>query len=314
MSIPVPSIGTPLSPLSPEGEATRSLILVTIVLVSVIALVVSALVVYAIVRYRDRGDGIEPKQNDGNRKVEIAYTLIPLGIQCGLFAFTVFTMQRAEPAEPNRPPDLEITAHQWWWELHYPGAHVATANEIHLPAGQSMLAELRSADVIHELWIPQLGPKMDTVPGKPNRLVLQADHLGEYLGNCAEFCGVGHAWMRVRVIVQSPEDFQKWEAEQAKPAAPASGSALHGQQIFQNETCIQCHAIQGVSTTGNVGPDLTHFGSRQTLGAGVADNTPEELSRWLANPQALKPGCYMPRMRLAKEQISDLTDYLEGLK
>jgi len=314
MSFPSPSLGTPFSSRSPQADALRSLILVTIWLTSAIALLVTSLIAYAIVRYRDRGTGAEPLQTGGNRKIEIAYTLIPLGIQCALFVFTVITMQRAEPQETGRSPDLVVIAHQWWWELHYPDGHVVSANEIHLPVNEPMLTELQSADVIHELWIPQLGPKMDTVPGKPNHLVLQADQVGEYLGNCAEFCGVGHAWMRVRVVVQTDADFAAWDHLQAQPAPEVSGAALRGEQTFQSETCIQCHAIQGLSTTGHVGPDLTHFASRATLGAGVGDNTPEELKRWLGNPQSLKPGCYMPNMRLIPSQISDLTAYLEALK
>jgi cytochrome c oxidase subunit 2 len=307
-------MGSALSPLSPQAEALRTLILVTVTLTSLIALLVTGLVIYAVVRYRGRGTGDEPRQTGGNRKIEITYTLIPLAIQCGLFGLTVLTMQRAAPQRTNRSPDLVIVAHQWWWELHYPSAHVVTANEIHLAAGGAMWVQLQSADVIHELWIPQLGPKMDAVPGMPNHLLLEADQPGEYLGDCAEYCGVGHAWMRVRVVVQTPQDFEAWERQQALSAAAVTGSALRGREVFQTQTCIQCHSIQGVDMTGTVGPDLTHFASRATLGAGVADNTPAELSRWLNDPQSIKPGCNMPRMRLKATEISDLTAYLEALR
>jgi cytochrome c oxidase subunit 2 len=155
---------------------------------------------------------------------------------------------------------------------------------------------------------------MDAVPGKPNHLLLEPDRVGEYLGDCAEYCGAGHAWMRLRIVVQSPADFEAWEHQQAMPPAKAVGSAQQGRQFFQMQTCIQCHTIEGVSEIGDVGPNLTHFGSRATLGAGVADNTPEELRLWLNDPQSIKPGCYMPRMRLTPTQITDLTAYLEALK
>jgi cytochrome c oxidase subunit 2 len=308
-------MGTPLSPISPQGNALRMLILVTIALVGVIGLVVTGLVAYAVIRYRDReqGEGAEPRQTGGIRRVEIAYTIIPLGIQCGLFMLTVVTMHRAEPSTQGRSPDLVIVAHQWWWELHYPGANVVTANEIHLPAGREVLAELRSADVIHEVWVPQLGPKMDTVPGMPNHLLLQAERPGEYLGDCAEFCGAGHAWMRLRVIVQTPADFAAWESRQAQSPAPQTGSALRGRAVFQARTCVKCHAVQGLCDAA-IGPDLTHFASRATLGAGVADNTAAELSRWLSDPQAIKPGCHMPNMRLTRSELADVSAYLEGLK
>jgi len=307
-------MGTPLSPVSPQADALRTLILVTVALAGFIGLLVTGLVTYAVIRYRDRGTGAEPRQSGGNRKIEIAYTLIPLGIQCGLFSLTVVTMHRAEPTTTNRPPDLVIVAHQWWWELNYPGAHVVTANEIHLPAGKAMLVELRSADVIHELWVPQMAPKMDAVPGMPNHLVLEADRPGEYLGDCAEYCGAGHAWMQLRVDVQTPQDFEAWERGQSRPPSLATGLAERGRDIFQSRTCIECHAIDGLGSRGNVGPDLTHFASRATLGAGVADNTPEELDRWLNDPQSLKPGCYMPRMRLTPTEVVDLMAYLEGLR
>lgn len=292
----------------------RFLIVITVILATVIGVLVTGLIAYAVIRYRDRGDGAEPAQTGRKRNVEIAYTVIPLGIQCGLFFLTVMTMHRAEPQEADRAPDLVIVAHQWWWEIRYPSAAVVSANEIHLPAGRQIWAELRSADVIHELWVPQLGPKMDTVPGKPNRLMLQADQVGEYLGDCAEYCGPGHAWMRLRVVVQSPTDFAAWEKQQAQPAAAITAPFAHGREIFQTQTCIQCHTITGVSNIGKVGPDLTHFGSRATLGAGVADNTAVQLQSWLENPQLLKPGCYMPQMRLQPADVQDLTAYLEALK
>jgi cytochrome c oxidase subunit 2 len=308
------SMGTPLSPLSPQADALRNLIVITVTLTGVIALLVTALVLFAVIHYRDRGTGVEPHQTGGNRKIEIAYTLIPLAIMCALFVMTVVTMHNAEPKTADRSPDLVIVAHQWWWELRYPDAHVVTANEIHLPVGKAMLVELRSADVIHELWIPQLGPKMDTVPGMPNHLVLQADQVGEYLGDCAEYCGVGHAWMRLRVVVQPQREFEAWEQEQAKPTLVIGNSDRRGRTLFQSQTCIQCHSIQGVSIAGNVGPDLTHFASRATLGAGVLDNSSAELHRWLSDPQSIKPGCYMPNMRLRSTEINDLTAYLEASK
>jgi len=314
MSPSLPSMGTPFSPLSPQGDAVRLLILVTIVLAGVIALVVTGLIVYAVIRYRDRGTGVEPPQSGGKRKIEIAYTLIPLGIQCGLFSLTVWTMHRAEPQAANRAPDLVIVAHQWWWELHYPGGHVVTANEIHLPAGKAIWTELKSADVIHELWIPQLGPKMDAVPGLSNHLMLRADWTGEYLGDCAEYCGAGHAWMRLRIVVQTPAEFEAWERRQSEPAGMVEGSAERGREFFQSHTCIQCHAVAGLALGANVGPDLTHFASRATLGAGVADNTPEKLRDWLNDPQSMKPGCYMPRMRLSPTDVTNLAAYLEALR
>ena len=310
----LPSMGTPFSPVSPQAFAVRTLILVTVGLCSVIGLVVTTLVAYAVIRYRDRGTGAEPRQTGGNRKVEIAYTVIPLGIQVGLFTMTVITMRHAEPPVPSRTPDLVVVAHQWWWELHYPGAGITTANEIHLPAGREILMELRSDDVIHELWIPRMGPKMDAVPGLSNHLIFEGDHPAIYLGNCAEYCGAGHAWMRLRVVVQAPGDFAAWEEQMTRAPAAMAGEGLRGREFFESHTCVDCHSIEGLGSTANVGPDLTHFASRATLGAGVAENTPKELALWLEDPQAMKPGCHMPRMQLTAEDISELTAYLEALR
>jgi len=307
-------MGSPFSPLSPQADATRTLIVITLVLAGTIALVVTGLVTYAMIRYRDRGTGAEPRRSGGNRKIEIAYTIIPLAIELGLFLLTVRTMHRVEQQDPNHAPDLVIVAHQWWWELHYPDANVVSANEIHLPAGKALWVELKSADVIHELWVLQLGPKMDAIPGMPNHLFLEADTPGQYLGTCSQYCGAGHAWMRLLIVVQTPHDFAAWEQGQSQLPTSPTGSAAHGRQIFEARTCIQCHAIDGVSMTGDVGPNLTHFASRSTLGAGVADNTAEELRSWLRNPQAMKPGCYMPNMRLTEAEITELTAYLGSLK
>lgn len=305
-------ITSPLAPASPQAHSISELIIGVIVLASTVALVVSGLIAWSIVRYRDK-EGAIPSQTEGNRKVEIIYTIIPLLIMATLFCFSVMTMGRAEPAS-DKPSDLVIIAHQWWWEIRYPESGIVTANEIHLPAGIPMNMELRSADVIHELWAPQLAPKMDLVPGQNNRLTIQGDSAGVYLGTCAEFCGVGHAWMRVRVIVQTPEEFKQWESAQRLPPQPVMPAGERGRAMFFARSCIQCHAIDGTSAQGDTGPNLTHLASRATLASGVLDNTPENLRLWLADPQTIKPGCHMPNMKLTNEEVDQIAKYLESLK
>jgi cytochrome c oxidase subunit 2 len=194
---------------------------------------------------------------------------------------------------------------------------VVVANEIHIPVGQALSLQLESMDVLHEFWVPELGRKMTAVPGHPNHIWLEADLPGTYLGECTEFCGTEHAWMHFLVVAEPKADFESWLARQFLPAtgpAPGEAAALKGAAKFQQSSCASCHAIKGTAATGKVGPDLTHFASRRQLGAGVADNTPENLHRWLANPQMVKPGVMMPDFKFSEDQVAELTAYLETLK
>jgi cytochrome c oxidase subunit 2 len=314
MSVYSSQVTTALAPNSPQAHSMSLLIMGVVIMACAVALLVSGLVAYALIRFRDRGQGA-PRQGEGNRLVEIVYTVVPLGMMVTLFVFTVFTMRRAEPPIKS-PPQLVIIAHQWWWELRYPGAGVVSANEIHIPAGVPFRTELRSADVIHEFWMPQLGPKMDAVPGQVNRLMLQGDRPGVCLGACAEFCGAQHAWMRLRVIIEPPARFASWErAQKAVPAPPPAGTlAGRGRAQFLSQSCSQCHALGGTVAGGDTGPDLTHLASRATLASGALDNTPSNLRRWLSDPQEIKPGCHMPNMKLSPAQIDQIVAYLETLK
>ena len=248
--------------------------------------------------------------------MEIGWTVAPAVLLIVLAVLTLYTMRISDPSvQSQEQPDLVIVGHQWWWEVRYPKAGVVTANEIHLPAGQRLLTRIESADVIHSFWVPALGRKMDAIPGHPNHLYIQADTPGTYLGTCAEYCGAQHAWMRIRVIVQTPKDFQAWLQQQAAvPATPTSGQAAQGAQLFQDLTCRNCHSIAGTSAHGTFAPDLTHLTDRQTIGAGVLDNTPANLALWLTNPQAIKPGSYMPNLNLSSDQVMSLVAYLESLK
>ncbi|MFN2166366.1 MAG: cytochrome c oxidase subunit II [Anaerolineae bacterium] len=303
-----------LPPNSPQAQSIQNQFLLTLLVAAGVFLLVTLLVLFASWRYRWRGDSDEPRQVYGIRKLEIGWTVAPALLLLVLFGLTLYTMRTVDPPKPgDAQPDLQIIAHQWWWEVHYPKSGAVTANEIHIPTGQQLLTEVESADVIHDFWVPQLARKVDATPGYPTSIWLQADKPGTYLGTCAEFCGAQHAWMRIRVVAQSPSDFQAWEQQQlAQPAAPSSDLAAQGAQIFQQRTCTNCHAIAGTGATQQIGPDLTHLGDRETLGAGVLDNTPEELARWLKDPQAIKPGSYMPNLKLSDSEINALVAYLEA--
>jgi cytochrome c oxidase subunit 2 len=279
-----------------------------------ILLLVIGLVSYAVHKFRQKPGAPTPKPVYGNVKLEIAYTL---GFIVILGVISVFSIRAMEASDPptGDANTLLIVAHQWWWEVRYPASGIVTANEIHIPVNRPQQAGLRSADVIHDFWVPELGRKMDIIPGTENRSWFAADAPGIYLGACAEYCGQEHAWMRIRVVAQTPEDFAKWQqAQLAVPLTPTGGDAAQGAQDFQQLSCASCHTIRGTAAKERIGPDLTHVASRQTIAAGRLENTPGNLATWLLEPDLVKPGCKMPNLHLPREQINSLVAYLETLK
>jgi cytochrome c oxidase subunit 2 len=309
---------SPFSPISPQARAIEQLFNVTLVVMAAIFVLVLGLVLYIWFRFRRRpGEGSrgEPYQDFGRPRLEILWTVVPTLIVIGLFILTVQTMRVADPGVPQgAEPDLTVIGHQWWWEVRYPKLGVITANEIHIPADEKLLLRLQSADVIHSFWVPQLGRKMDMIPGHPTQMWIQADQVGAYRGECSEYCGVEHAWMHFLLVVQPAGAYAAWVQHQLLAStAPSAPEAERGARLFQQLTCVSCHAIDGTAARARVGPDLTHVASRQFLGAGVLTNTPDHLTRWLENPQAVKPGCYMPNLRLTAAEVRALTAYLETL-
>lgn len=272
-------------------------------------------VVLSLIRFRASPDNPEQmKPAFGNHRLEIAWTIVPLLIVAFLFAITARGMRLADPAV-NRAPDIVVTGHQWWWEIHYLPSGAVAANEMHIPVGKRLLVRLESADVIHDFWAPQLGRKMDMIPGHPNSIWIEADRKGSFQGSCGEYCGSQHAWMRFTVYADAPADFARWQQAQLRvPASPREGPAADGRRLFASLTCVNCHAISGTGATAHYGPDLSHFASRATLGAGVSPNTADALFRWLRNPQDIKPGCLMPNFQLKRDQITELVAYLETLR
>ncbi|HEY3821411.1 MAG TPA: cytochrome c oxidase subunit II [Polyangiaceae bacterium] len=306
-------LGSTFDPHSPEALAISTLFGQTLIVCGIIGVVVAALVGTCIVRFREGKRPGEPVQNHGNRSLEITWTLIPLGIVIGLFVLTARAMAASDPPA-NREPDIVVVGHQWWWEARYASGTV-TANELHVPVGKDLLVRVESSDVIHDFWVPQLGRKVDAIPGHPSTIWIQADAPGTYLGACAEFCGAEHAWMRIVVVADSPADFEAWDRHEREPAEEplSTGEAVRGEETFRERTCINCHTIQGVGGT-RVAPDLTHLAERKTLGAGVLTNDPPSLARWLREPQVVKPASHMPDLNLSETEVSDLAAYLETLR
>jgi cytochrome c oxidase subunit II len=297
-----------------QAAAISNLFILVLIVCAVIFLIVTAMVVSSLVRFRHKPGGLDPAPRHGNWKLETTWTVVPFLTVIWLLALTAKGMKESDPSS-NQAPDLLVISHQWWWEARYPRSGVVTANEIHIPVGVRWLVALESADVIHDFWVPRLGPKMDAVPGHLNRLWLEADKPGSYLGTCSEFCGAQHAQMHFLVFAQSVPEFEAWQEQQGKPVpSKLAEPAQEGARIFQQMTCVNCHTIDGTQAKGQTAPDLTHFGGRQTLGAVLRPNNPENLSRWLKNPQDVKPAVLMPDLKLTDIQVSGLTAYLESLQ
>lgn len=280
---------------------------------AVFFLVVAA-TVYSIIKFRSSRRN-NPAQFRDNKKVEI----IAVSIAASLIIFfgyrTVVLMNRINPPVNGATPDIVVTGHQWWWEVEYPGTGVTTANEFHIPVGRKTLVELRSADVIHSFWVPNLAGKQDMVPGYGSHLWLNVKRPGTYVGVCGEFCGQQHAWMRLKVVAHPQEEYDQWLAANAGDASiPDDPTALSGAAVFKSMSCQSCHAIRGYNPGSHTGPDLTHLASREYLAGGVVKNTPENIHRWLTDPQKVKPGAHMPNMHLTNQQKEDLTAFLKQLK
>lgn len=308
---------TALDPRSPHAGAIYDLGLVTTIVCLAIFVIVTSIIVFAILRCRWREGDRDPPQHAGHKRLEIAWTAVPLLIVIGLFVLTVRTMGITDPPPPPVPaePDLVVIGRQWWWEIRYPQSGVVAANEIHIPVGEALSVRLEATDVLHEFWAPNLTRKMTTVPGQPNHIWLQADEPGTYLGVCSEFCGTQHAWMRFIVVAEPREAFEAWQREQLAPAPePVTPAQRRGRELFLENTCVNCHAINGTPAQARVAPDLTHIMSRRALGAGIVPNTIPALRLWLEDPHVVKRGVKMPSYRFTDRQLDDLVAYFETLQ
>lgn len=280
-------------------------------------LLVGFLIAFICIKFaRKKHDDDEPVQTSGNKKLEALMIGGPTLLLIFFFYQTVTTINAVAPSHPEkRQPDVIITGHQWWWEVNYPASKVITANEVHLPVGQDLLLEMRTADVIHDWWVPELGNKIDVIPGRNNYLSLHINKSGNYTGACSEFCGAQHAWMRIHVVAEPLPAFQQWISENEKSAFPPSDAqAITGARLFQTKTCATCHRIQGTPAAGIEGPDLTHLASRRTLLTGLLKNNAQNLMAWVAHPQQIKTGAHMPDFKFQHDSLNAIVHYLEQLK
>jgi cytochrome c oxidase subunit 2 len=282
--------------------------------VIVFVLVEGALVV-AILRFRERPGGPEPKATHGNTLLEISWTLAPALVLVLIAIPTIKTIWDVDRPARGESIVVEAIGHQWWWEFRYPDLGVVTADEMHIPVGQQIDVRLTSADVIHSFWFPRLGGKRDVIPGHETQIWFTADSAGLYLGQCAEFCGLSHALMKMELVAESPEDFQAWvEGQRADAVVTDSAAFAEGSQAFLQGGCIACHTVRGTIAQGVIGPDLTHVGSRRRIAAGILDNTPENMEHWIRNSRDVKPGSLMVVPELDDETVRRIVAYLQGLK
>ena len=368
---------------------------------------VELLLLYVMFRYRRRPNDAEPEHVHGNTTLELTWTILPAFILAIIAVPTVQQIWKYQTGAPANALQIDVIGHQWWWEFRYPEQNITTANELYIPTGRPVNFSLRSVDVIHSFWIPNLGGKRDLMRNRTNFLWFTPDSVGTqaFNGSCNEYCGTSHANMRFRAYTVSPDEFDRWVAGQqanavfpgaaaVPPAAPAgaatatpvastqtpaqtppatspgtagysfpadqlpdhvvpktpipdgltfddallaAGDAQRGFAQYSRSACIGCHRIRGnPASQGVIGPDLTHFGGRHTLGAGLYPNDARHLALWIKNAPKMKPqfmgsfpmptlgmGEYDPRLKvtvgaaqggLTDQQIADIVAYLLSLK
>ena len=318
----------PMYYLESFGSPGRQIAEITwgvLILAIIVVVIIAVLVVAGVVLRARRGVEMTRDQEavsrpDDRHAIRWIYSGLALTTVV-LIGFTVWTVATLTAiGSPRQEPvvTIEVTGHQWWWEVRYVGEDPArtfeTANEIHVPVDQPVRFRLSSADVIHSFWVPSLSGKTDLIPGQENVTWLEAEAVGAYRGQCAEYCGLQHAHMGLRVFAEPPEDFAAWWDEQLEPAEDAVvPEAEAGRQIFV-ENCAVCHTVRGTIAGGEVGPDLTHLMSRSTIAANLLPNTIGHLSGWIANPQKLKPGTKMPNLDLSGPELEAIRSYLVTLQ
>jgi len=265
---------------------------------------------------------VEPPQESERRRWQVVISAITITVII-LFVFLIASYSSGRSLYLNDPTknglSIQLTGHQWWWEVRYNDVDASniftTANEIHIPVGVPVMFTLQGADVIHSFWVPNLAGKKDLIPGKINTLWLQADKAGVYRGQCAEYCGLQHAKMALWIVAEPQEQFNAWRQNQTQQALPpASDSQKRGQQVFFSATCVMCHAINGTPAGSNIGPNLTHVGSRNMIAAATLSNTSDHMAQWIKDSQMFKPGNRMPQHNLSDADLQALVEYLQSLK
>jgi cytochrome c oxidase subunit 2 len=310
--------GEPPSALDPKGSGAERIAGLTYLLLwisAVVFVVVTAGLVLSVLRGRRKSEDVDKREvRWGGPFILVSGGIIPALVLAGVFTISVRDQALLSKAADDAVITIDVVGHLWWWEARYPNGAV-TANEIHIPTGETVRLRLTTDDVIHSFWVPQLQAKTDMINGHVNYMWLDADEPGRYRGQCAEFCGLEHAKMLFYVVAEPRPAFDEWVANEALDvAAPFTPAAEDGETVFLEESCSGCHAIRGTAANETLGPDLTHLATRRTLAAGVLPNTRSKLAELILHPQSVKPGITMPPTSLSESELDELLDYLEELR
>ncbi len=327
-------------PASQDAQVINNLYLLLYVLSAVVFVLVEGLIIYSVVKFRRRSASELPAQVHGSRSLELLWTVLPMVLVGFIFLMAVDTMGRLEasgtfqvplshvhglndPAAQQRVANakqvdlvVKVTARQWVWQFQYPDNFTVNGTLV-VPANKNIRLDMVTADVIHSWWVPALGGMIDINPGEESNFWFNAPP-GTYTGQCSQFCGLAHSQMLITVQVLPQDQYDAWYKQQTAadtaPVQVGAGDPVHGQQVFMSGPCVSCHTIEGTAAQGKVAPrPLTHFASYDKI-AQVIPNTPDNLARWLHNPQDVKPGTLMPNLNLKQQDIVDLVAFLESRK
>lgn len=317
-----------VDPVGPQSGKIATLWWFFVVLLGAIFIIVMVFTLLTLMR-RHRGIEQEPveAQHRPSEETEQKLTRIVAGATIAtvviLFVLLVSSVETgkalSELGDKKDAIVVELIGNQWWWYVRYLNEDsrqiLVTANEIHIPVGRPVMIRGTAQDVIHSFWAPNLHGKIDLIPSRITTEWIQADNPGAYRGQCAEFCGLQHAHMALWLIVEPQAEFDEWMRQQLQPAVtPADSIQQRGEQVFMNNACIYCHSIRGTTASGQVAPDLTHFGSRRSIAAGTLPNNRGNLAGWITDPQSVKPGNHMATIAVNSQDLQPLLEYIESLK
>ncbi|OXS64512.1 cytochrome c oxidase subunit 2 [Bacillus sp. V-88] len=309
-----------LKVLDPKGtvaELQLNLFQISIAIMLLVFFVVFSMFVYFTWKYRETPERrhVTPSYVKGNKKLEVTWTVIPILLLVILAVPTVKgTFSLAESAQnSDNPLKIEVTGHQYWWEVHYPDKGITLTNEAYIPVDRPVVFQLKSDDVIHSFWMPRLGGKKDLIPGKTNTLTLNASKEGVYKGQCAELCGASHSYMRFQVQAVGEREFAQWVDKEQKKKAPdaVSTASEKGEKLFISK-CLTCHAVS--PSERSKGPNLSGMAGKERIG-NVLPNTDENRKKWIRDPSSFKPDVNMPPFPdLTEEDLNALSTYLSQLE
>ncbi len=307
-----------LQPASPQAASIHSLWILMLIVSTVVFVVTLAFVAAALVRGSRRASDAGGDAPSLARGVSLGTALTVL-VLFGLLFASVRVGRRVASLQAASAVSVNVVGHQWWWEIEYedsqPDRRVVTANELHIPVGRPVVLKVTSRDVIHSFWAPNLQGKRDLIPGYTTAIWLSAERAGTFRGQCAEFCGMQHAHMAFDIVAEPEREFDRWLAAMRQPSSvPQGRDHQRGRDVFMQSRCAVCHTISGTEAHGQAGPDLTHVGSRSTIGAGTLANTPDQMALWIRDPQAVKPGNQMPANPLAEADLRAVVSYLAALQ